>query len=69
MQTSEQKMIESNAALLIHGDDTEVVCHEHNVTKRWGDLDSMTQLAILAGLDVEGDRCIMQESRKTRVLK
>jgi hypothetical protein len=55
----EQKIIEANAKL-IKSDDSEVVCEEHNVTKRWGDLSPIVQLAILAGLDVIGERCIME---------
>jgi ribosomal protein L37AE/L43A len=59
--TDEQALIEANAKLLTRGDDSEVVCHEHGVTKRWGDLSSIAQLAVLAGLDVHGDRCVMED--------
>ena len=58
--TDEQKLIEANAKL-IKSDDSEVVCHEHNITKRWGDLSPISQLAVLAGLDIEGDKCIMED--------
>jgi hypothetical protein len=57
---AEQMVIEANAKL-VKNDDSEVVCQEHNVAKRWGDLSPIVQLAILAGLDVRGDRCIMDE--------
>ena len=59
-QSDEEKLIEANARLF-KDDNTEVVCHEHKITKRWGDLSPIAQLAILAGLDVIGDRCIMDE--------
>lgn len=57
----EQMLIERNAAL-IKDDDTEVVCKEHGITKRWGDLSQIAQLAVLAGLDGT-DRCLMDESQ------
>ena len=60
MTCDEQKLIEVNAKL-VKDDDSEVVCHEHNVTKRWGDMSPIAQLAVLAGLDVCGDRCLMDE--------
>jgi hypothetical protein len=67
MKNAEQKMIEANAKLLTRGDDSEVVCHEHNLTRRWGDLDPIVQLAVLAGLDVEGADCIMAPRRTVKV--
>ncbi len=57
----EQALIEANTKLLVRGDDTEVVCHEHGVTRRWGDLSAIAQLAVLAGLDAVGDRCLMED--------
>ena len=60
MPNDEQKLIEANAKL-VKGDDSEVVCLEHNITKRWGDLSPIAQLAVLAGLDAVGDRCLMDE--------
>jgi hypothetical protein len=57
----EQKLIEANAKL-VKSDNSEVVCEEHNIAKRWGDLSPIVQLAVLAGLDITGDRCIMDES-------
>jgi len=56
----EQKLIEANAKL-VKNDDSPVRCEEHNVTKRWGDLSPIQQLAILAGLDTAGDKCIMED--------
>ena len=56
--SDEQQIIEANAALM-KGDDTPVTCHEHGVTKRWGDLSPIAQLAVLAGLDVAGNKCIL----------
>lgn len=47
-------------AKLVQDDNTEIVCESHHITRRWGDLDSITQLAILNGWDVEGDVCVME---------
>ena len=58
--SDEDRMIKANARL-VKDDNTPVTCLQHSVTKRWGDLSSIAQLAILAGLDVIGDRCIMDE--------
>lgn len=63
-EDDEQRLIEANAKL-VKDDDTEVVCHTHGVTKRWGDLSPIAQLAVLAGLDGT-DRCLMEEECKTR---
>lgn len=57
--TNEEKVIQANRKLLIHGDDTRVNCIEHNCSARFGDLDYITQLAVLNGWDVKGPVCIM----------
>lgn len=56
----EQKLIEANAKL-VKDDDSPVTCHEHHVTKRWGDLSPITQLAVLARLDLVGDKCMLED--------
>lgn len=58
--SEEEELIKRNRKLLTKGDDSEIECSEHNCKKRWGDLDPLTQLAVLAGLDIEGDTCIME---------
>lgn len=45
-------------------DDDPVVCEEHGVTVRWGDLDAIQQLAVAEGLDVDG-RCILLPKEDT----
>ncbi len=35
-----------------------VHCADHNVTVRWGDLSPIQQIAVAAGLDVDG-QCIL----------
>ena len=60
--SEEQRIIQENTKLLVNGDDTEVCCEIHNVTKRWGDLSPLAQLAVLAGIDTTEDlRCLMVE--------
>ncbi len=40
--------------------DDSVVCEDHNVTVRWGDLDAIQQLAVSEGIDtVKDSRCIL----------
>lgn len=57
---SEQKMIAANAKLLdFDGDESTITCADHGVTRRWGDLDPVVQLAVLSGLDIDGPDCIM----------
>jgi len=58
--SDEQELIEANAKL-IKDDNTEVSCLEHGVKKRWGDLSPIAQLAVLAGLDSAGDKCLMED--------
>jgi hypothetical protein len=36
-----------------------VVCEDHNVTVRWGDLSPIQKLAVSEGIDVVGGRCIL----------
>ena len=55
----EEELIAANAELLVDGDDTKVECREHGVTARWGDLSPIAQLAVLAGLDVIGEECML----------
>jgi hypothetical protein len=57
----EQALIEANAKLLVRGDDSIVSCEDHGIRRRWGDLSPIAQLAVLSGLDVHGDRCIMED--------
>lgn len=57
-QSDEDRIIAANSKL-VTSDDVPVVCHEHGVTKRWGDLSPIIQLAVLAGLDLCGDTCML----------
>ena len=41
-------------------DDDPVVCDDHKITVRWGDLTPIQQLAVSEGLDIAGDQCILQ---------
>lgn len=58
---TDEELIAANSKLLVHGDDTEVECLEHGVAVRFGDLSSIGQLAVLAGLD-STDRCLLLET-------
>lgn len=58
---NDDDIIHFNEKLLTKGDNSEIHCEMHNITKKWGDLSSITQLAILSGLDIEGPVCIMEE--------
>ena len=61
---SEETRIEAaNRALLVEGDDTIVECRDHNVKMRYGDLDPVSQIALLNGLDLRGDKCILTPRR------
>jgi len=61
--SDEREMMDRNAQLLTKGDETEIVCELHGVTKRWGDLDGIQQEAVLAGLDIAGECCIMESGQ------
>lgn len=59
MENEMKTIEEKNAALLTKGDDSIVVCEEHGVRKRWGDMSPVAQLAVLSGLDTD-DKCLME---------
>jgi hypothetical protein len=62
---TEEELISANTALLVHGDDTIITCDVHGLTKRWGDIPSLGQIGVLAGLDTVADLpCIMSGDEK-----
>ncbi len=40
-----------------------VHCADHNVTVQWGDLSLIQQIAVAAGLDVDGECILLPQSR------
>lgn len=60
---TEEEIIAQNSEL-IKNEDTEIVCHDHNIKRRWGDLSPIAQLAVLAGIDCN-DKCIMEENESS----
>jgi len=59
MLDEEQERHAYNESLLTKGDDSIVKCDIHRIEKRWGDLNSMAQLAVLDGIDFT-DECILE---------
>ncbi len=59
----EDDVMKNNEALLVDGDDSIVFCKDHDVKKRYGDLDPAVRIAILNGWDVKGERCIMEDKK------
>lgn len=61
MKRHKKSIEEQNESLLVHGDDTEVSCEVHNFHSTFGKLSDVAKIALLNGLDQEGDICLLSE--------